>query len=131
MKLPKPLNLSSNEINSGVAWVAQSVEYLTSAQVMTSWFVGLSPTSGSLMLMESPLQILCPPLNLPLSCSCSLSKINIKKSIFKDHGINGCVGFFFLPHLCIAKHTACHTANSCIFVKRKEKRKGGRKGRKL
>ena len=28
------------------AWVAQSVKRLTSAQVMSLWFVGLSPTSG-------------------------------------------------------------------------------------
>ena len=29
------------------AWVAQSVEHLTSAQVMVSRFMGSSPTSGS------------------------------------------------------------------------------------
>ena len=31
------------------AAVAQSVKHLTSAQVMILWFVGLSPTSGSLL----------------------------------------------------------------------------------
>ena len=29
------------------AWVAQSVENLTEAQVMISWFMGSSPTLGS------------------------------------------------------------------------------------
>ena len=31
------------------SWVAESVERPTSAQVMISWFVGSSPTSGSLL----------------------------------------------------------------------------------
>ena len=35
------------------AWVAQSVERRTSAQVMTSWFAGLSPTLGSVLTAQS------------------------------------------------------------------------------
>ena len=35
------------------AWVAQSVECPTSAQVMISWFVSLSPASGSVLTAQS------------------------------------------------------------------------------
>ena len=35
------------------AWVAQSVGRPTSAQVMISWFVSLSPTSGSVLTAQS------------------------------------------------------------------------------
>ena len=35
------------------AWVAQSVERLTSVQVMISQFVGSSPTSGSVLTAQS------------------------------------------------------------------------------
>ena len=54
-----------------VAWVAQLVKHLTSAQVMISQFMGSSPESGSLLSGQSLLQILCPPLSLPLPLSCS------------------------------------------------------------
>ena len=37
----------------GVAWVAQSVKRLTSAQVMISQFVGLSPLSSSVLTAQS------------------------------------------------------------------------------
>ena len=39
-------------INRG-AWVAQSVERPTSAQVMISWSVGSSPASGSVLMAQS------------------------------------------------------------------------------
>ena len=58
-------------------WVAQSVERLTSAQVMISRFVGSSPTSGS-VLLEPALDSMCaslsapPPLMLCLSHSLAL-----------------------------------------------------------
>ena len=35
------------------AWVAQLVKCLTSAQVMISQFIGLSPTSGSVLTAQS------------------------------------------------------------------------------
>ena len=35
------------------AWVAQSVKHPTSAQVMISWFVGSSPTLGSVLIVHS------------------------------------------------------------------------------
>ena len=56
-------------------WGAPSVERLTSAQVMISQFVGLSPPSGSVLTARSLelLRILCLPLSLPLLCSCSVS----------------------------------------------------------
>ena len=64
--------------------MAQSVERPTSAQVMISWFMTLSPTSGSVLTAQSlepasdsvsPSLPDPPPLMLYLS----LSKINIKK----------------------------------------------------
>ena len=55
------------------AWVAQSVEHLTSAQVMISQFVSSSPALGSRLSAQRLLRILCPPLSLPLPCSLSLS----------------------------------------------------------
>ena len=39
--------------NTWGAWVAQSVEPPTSAQVMISWFVSLSPASGSVLTAQS------------------------------------------------------------------------------
>ena len=70
------------------AWVAQSVKHLTLAQVMISWLVSSSPTSGSVLTARSLelLPILCLPLSLPLPCSCSVSqKINkhLKKIFLK------------------------------------------------
>ena len=35
------------------SWVAQPVKHLTLAQVMISWFVGLSPGSGSVLMALS------------------------------------------------------------------------------
>ena len=58
------------------AWVAQSVEQLTSAQVTILWFVSLSPVSGSVLTAQyveplsdsvSPSLSAPPPLTLPLS----------------------------------------------------------------
>ena len=58
--------LKSKDKNySGGTWAAQSVECLTSARVMISWFVGLSPASGSLLSAQSLLQIFCPHLSAP------------------------------------------------------------------
>ena len=63
------------------AWVAQPVECLTLDQVMISWAVSPSPTSGSVLIaqslepasgsMSSPL-FAPPPLILSLSLSLSL-----------------------------------------------------------
>ena len=66
-------------------WVAQSVERPTSAQVMISRFVGLSPASGSVLTAQSlepaldsvsPSLSVPPPLMLCLSVSVSLSLKN-------------------------------------------------------
>ena len=56
--------------------MAQSVKCLTSAQVMISWFVSLSPTSGSVLTAWSLLQISCLALSAPPLLVLSLSKIN-------------------------------------------------------
>ena len=44
----------SKNMNNWGAWVARSVERPTSAQVMISWSVGLSPMSGSELSVETP-----------------------------------------------------------------------------
>ena len=58
------------------AWVAQSVKPLTSAQVMISRFVGSSPTSGSVLTVQSLelLRILCLLLSAPTLLALSVSK---------------------------------------------------------
>ena len=45
--------------------MAQSVECLTSAQVMVLWLVSSNPAVHCLLPEQSPLQILCPPLFTP------------------------------------------------------------------
>ena len=68
------------------AWVAQSVERLTSAQVMVLQFVSSIPMSGSVLMAQHlervlDLQVLC-LLSLPspwLALHLFLSKINVKK----------------------------------------------------
>ena len=60
----------------GGAWVAQLVERPTSAQVMISQFVGLSPALGSVptaQSLESASDSVSPCLSLPLPLLCSLS----------------------------------------------------------
>ena len=48
--------------------VAQPVKHPTSVQVIISWFMGLSPASGSVLTAQSlePIWNLCLPLSLPL-----------------------------------------------------------------
>ena len=70
------------------AWVAQSVEHPTSAQVMISWSVGSSPASGSADSSDPGARFqfcvslcLCPsPVH---ALSLSVSKINILKKLKK------------------------------------------------
>ena len=47
------------------AWVPQSVERPTLAQVTISRLLSSSPTSSSLLSVQSPPRILCPPLSGP------------------------------------------------------------------
>ena len=54
------------------AWVAQSVELPTSAQVMISWFVSSSPTMGSVLTACFGFCVL--PFSLPLPRSHSVSQ---------------------------------------------------------
>ena len=66
------------------AWGAQLAKLPTSAQVMVSWFMGSSPSSGSMLSARSPQpasESVSPSLSAPplLMVSLSLSKINIKK----------------------------------------------------
>ena len=48
-----PTVLYNKDTDSQGAWVAQSVELLTLAKVMISWFMGLSPMSGSVLTAQS------------------------------------------------------------------------------
>ena len=71
----------SKRMKLGGAWVAQSVERLTLAQVMSSWFVSSSTASGSVLTVQSPLWVLCPlslcsPPPLTHILSLSLSKMH-------------------------------------------------------
>ena len=66
-------------------WVAQSVKHPTSAQVVISWFVGSSPTSGSVLTarnLEPTSDSVSPLLSVPHPHSLTLAlsqKMNIKK----------------------------------------------------
>ena len=62
---------------TGGAWVAQSVEHPTSAQVMMSPFVDSSPASGSVLTAQSlePASVSV-YLSLPLPRLCSVSLKN-------------------------------------------------------
>ena len=86
---------TSKPVRSWGAWVAQSVERPTSAQVTISRFVGSSPTSGSVLMAQSlePVSVSAspshsaPPLLMPclsLSLSLSLSKINKHKKLLQN-----------------------------------------------
>ena len=70
-----PRYIPTEMLTYGGARVAQLVKCPTSAQVMIWWFVGLSPTSGSVLTAQSlePALILCLPLSLHLILSWSLS----------------------------------------------------------
>ena len=61
-----------HERSPWAALVDQQVERPTLAQVMTSWFVGLSLALGSLLSAQKLLQILCLPLSVSFPCSLSL-----------------------------------------------------------
>ena len=65
-------------------WVAHSVKHLTSVWVMISRFVSSSPASSSLLLVRSPLWILCLPLSL---CPSPTSKINKHLTKKKKKGL--------------------------------------------
>ena len=58
---------ASKRPKSRSTWVAQLVECLTSAQVMISLFLSLSPTSGSVLTVSDSVS---PSLSLPLFDSC-------------------------------------------------------------
>ena len=71
---------------SGGAWVAQSVECPTSAQVTISRSLSSSPTSGCLPPAQKLLWILCPPLSSPLPLILSLA---LKNKYFLKRGTPG------------------------------------------
>ena len=61
------------------AWVAQSVEHLTSAQVMIPQFMGSSPASGSVLTaqsLEPALNSVSPSVSAPPPLILCLSNIN-------------------------------------------------------
>ena len=72
----EPGQLINNSVPGGT-WVAQLVELLTLAQVVISWFLSWSPTSGSLLSAQSLIRVLRSPLSLTLpapECTHSLSQ---------------------------------------------------------
>ena len=74
-----PPSMTITDVFRG-AWVAQSVEHLTSAEVMTSRFMSSSPTSGSMLTTQSLEPVsdsVSPSLSGPPDSHCvSLSQIN-------------------------------------------------------
>ena len=89
--LPTSLAWQNVDTDRGI-WVAQSVKSPTSAQVMISQFLGLSPTSGSELTARSlkpASDSVSPSISAPLlfcSVSLCLSKVNkcLKKIFFKE-----------------------------------------------
>ena len=93
--MTKSLLTKIQETYSRGAWVAQSIGRLTSAQVMISQFVSLSPMLGSMLTAESlepALDSVSPSLSVPplLSLSLSLKNKDLKekkrKHIRRDWG---------------------------------------------
>ena len=84
----KAVHFLGTRSTRGGAWVAQLVKPPTSALVMISHLVGSSPTSGSVLIAQSPepaSDSVCvslsgpPPLTLCLCLCLSQTQINIKK----------------------------------------------------
>ena len=99
----------------GDAWVLQLVKCPTSAQVMILQFMGLSSTSNSLLSAQSLLQILCPPLFLPLPHSFSLTQKKKKK---KKEGLKKRKEKKAQTGLCLlASVVHTYTNNQVLFVK--------------
>ena len=73
------------------ARVAQSVKRWTSAQVTISWFMGLCPTSDSVLTaqsLEPALDSVSPTLSAPpllVLCLCLTKRNKHEKKIFKNH----------------------------------------------
>ena len=68
------------KLDEGGAWVAQSLKRPTSAQVMISQFVSLSPVSGSQLPAQGLLQILLLPISLPLPHSLHVLSLTLSLS---------------------------------------------------
>ena len=78
------------------AWVAQSVKHLTLAQVMISRFVGLSPTSGSVLTAQSldpASDSVSPPSPRSLKNKHKKKKKQKTKNVFKRHKMQQEVSF--------------------------------------
>ena len=73
-----PFGRAFKKFISGGACVAQSVKRPTWAQVMISQFVGLSPTSKSVLTAQGLEPAVSPSLSVPAPLALCLSKINIK-----------------------------------------------------
>ena len=68
MNSSKRVNVELEKQTNRGTWVAQSVKHPTSAQVMISWFVSLSPASGSVLTAQSlqpASDSVSPPLSTP------------------------------------------------------------------
>ena len=88
--------------------MAQSVKHLTSAQVMISWSVTSSPTSGSVLTAQPASDSVSPSLwpipnpTLSLSLTLPLSKINIKTFLKRK-----VTHFVIKPIICVSSVQIC------------------------
>ena len=112
-------------VHFGGAWVAQSVERLTWAQVMISWFVSSSPASGSVPTARSlgpgfgfcVSLSLCPTptraLSLSLSQKSTLKRILRRVAVFLKTPLS----FPFSLAICLLKRLGPHPAAClpCVF----------------
>ena len=87
MQMYVPYEITYESTQSRGAWVAQSVERPTSAQVTISWSVSSSPTSGSGLMaqsLEPASDYMSPSLSAPppfmLCLYLSQKYINVKKN---------------------------------------------------
>ena len=74
------LLVTPEELRGWGTWVAPLVKHLTSAQVMISQFMSLSPTSGSVLTAQSLLGMLSLSPSLPFPHFLSLKINKLKKN---------------------------------------------------
>ena len=103
--------------------MAQSVECLTSAQIVISRFVSSGPTSGSVLTVHSLEPVsdsVSPSLHAPHSCCLSLKNKHLKKKGFEERfcGVSNRVGdsstgfrglcMFLLPYVSLRAPPSTH-----------------------
>ena len=87
--------LNKKAVHSGGAWVAQLVKHPTLAQVMILQFLSSSPTTGSLLSVQSLLHT-CLPLSLHLPHSFYLKNKYLKKKVAHSDSSFTVANFYIL-----------------------------------